>query len=174
MKGLPRSLSHSSPQTADVVKQVLTINTSLSFTGVTDTVVFATSVLSGLPQGNILFLGAVAYLKLTGPGSANLSDTFDGDFGIGTIPTVDADLTDAGDDNIIPSTALGAATAEVSPLVRGTSTTTEQGAIFDNTAGDLEVNLNVLLDANMVTNAQTVAIRATGFVHLAYIVLGDD
>jgi hypothetical protein len=175
MKGLPRSLARAMPQLASVQKLNIVIDTTLSFTGVTDTVVRAQAVLAGLPQGNILFLGAVSYLKLTGPGSANLADDFEGDYGIGTAPNADADLSDPTDDNIIPSTAISAATNEVTEVIRGTSTeSAEQGAIFDNTDGSLELNLNVLLDANEVTNAETVDVRATGMLYIAYVVLGDD
>lgn len=176
MKGLPRSLARARAQAAAVQKLNLAIDKELTFTGVTDTVVGATAVIAGLPQGNILFLGAVSYLRLAGSGSdANLTADFEGDYGIGTIPNADADLGDAGDDNVIPSTAIGPATAEVTALTRGTSTeATEQGLILDNTDGSLELNLNVILDANEVTNGQEVTLRATGSLHLAYIVLGDD
>lgn len=176
MKGLPRSLSRAMPQLAAVQKLNIAIDAELTFTGVTDTVVRAQTVIGGLPQGNILFLGAVSYLRLAGSGSdANLTADFEGDYGIGTIPNANTNLTDAGDDNFIPSTAIGPATAEVTALTRGTSTeATEQGAIIDNTDGSLELNLNVLLDANEVTNAAEVTLRATGSLHIAYIVLGDD
>lgn len=175
MKGLPRSLARGNAIQQPVTKLNIAIDETLSFTGVTDTAVFATANIGGLPQGNLLFLGAVSYLKLTGPTSANLTNDFEGDYGIGTAPTADNDLGDAGDDNIIPSTAIGPATAEVTALTRGASTeATEQGAILDNTDGSLELNLNVLLDANEVTNGEDVDIRAQGTVHLAFIVLGDD
>lgn len=176
MKGLPRSLARARAQAAAVQKLNLAIDKELTFTGVTDTAVGATAVIAGLPQGNILFLGAVSYLRLAGSGSdENLTADFEGDYGIGTIPNADADLGDAGDDDIIPSTAIGPATAEVTALTRGTSTeATEQGLILDNTDGSLELNLNVILDANEVTNGQEVTLRATGSLHLAYIVLGDD
>ena len=47
-------------------------------------------------------------------------------------------------------------------------------AILDNTAGDLELNLNVLLDADEVTNGEDSVVTVTGTVDVAYIVLGDD
>lgn len=175
MKGLPRSLSRGSAQQQEVIKQSISIDASLSFTGVTDTVVRQQAVIGDFPQGNILLLGAVAYLSLTGPTSANLTNDFEGDFSIGTDPNADTDLTDAAEINIIPSTAIGPASNEATAVTRGAGATGAlTGVIFDNTDGSLEINLNVLLDANEVTNAQTVAIRAQGVLHLAYIVLGDD
>jgi len=175
-KGLPRSLSRGSAQRQEIVKQSIAINETITFTGATGAVIFGTAPIGGLPEGNLLFLGAVAYLQLAGSGSdANLTADFQGDFGIGTAPTADNDLGDAGDDNIIPSTAIGPATAEVTPVTRGTSTeATEQGAILDNTDGSLELNLNILLDADEVTDGEESDITATGVVHLAFIVLGDD
>jgi hypothetical protein len=170
MKGLQRSLSRGPKATKDVNVARLVVDQSLSFTGVTDTALFATKVLAALPEGNILLLGAVANLTFTGPTSANLTNDFEGDVSLGTAPTADNDLADANEANIIASTAIPAATAEVA-TVRATNATQ---AIIDNTDGSGEINLNVLLDANEVTNAQTVAIRVTGTVDIAYIVLGDD
>jgi len=176
MKGLLRSMSRGNEQRQEIVRRSIPIDETLVFTGATGVAVFATTVIGGLPQGNILFLGAVAYLKLSGSGSdANLTADFEGDYGIGTAPSADADLGDAGDDNVIPSTAIGPAADEVTALTRGTSTeATEQGLIFDNTDGSLELNLNVILDADEVANGEDSEIRAQGVLHLAYIVLGDD
>lgn len=171
MKGLQRSLSRGPKATKDVNVARLVVDESLSFTGATGAAVFATAPLAGLPEGNILLLGSVANLTFTGPGSANLTDDFQGDYALGTVPTADNDLADSGEADLIASTAIPAATTEVSANVRATNATQ---AIIDNTAGDKEINLNVLLDADEVTNAQTVAVAVTGTVDIAYIVLGDD
>jgi hypothetical protein len=174
MKGLRRSLARGAPQTAPVVKKHIPINADLSFTGVTDTVVAKQAVIGDFPQGNILLLGAVAYLTLTGPTSADLANDFEGDFAIGTAPNADTDLSDATDFDIIPATQIPAAANEVAGPVRATHTVAVAGTVYDNTDGSLELNLNVLLDANEVTNAKTVVIKATGSLDIAYIVLGDD
>lgn len=172
MKGLQRSIARGSKAKRDVVTERLALDVALTFTGATAAAVYATTVLTGLPEGNILLLGAVANLTFSGSGSdANLTDDFQGDYAIGTAPTADNDLADAGEANIIASTAIPAATAEVSANVRATNAVQ---AILDNTAGDLELNLNVLLDADEVTNAQTAVVTVTGTVDVAYIVLGDD
>lgn len=171
MKGLPRSLSRGNASTAAAKTARLSVNEPLSFTGTTATIEFATVALAGLPEGNILLLGAVANLTFTGPTSANLTNDFEGDYSVGTVPTADTDLSDTGEANIIASTPIPAATAEVSANVRATNATQ---AIIDNTDGSGEINLNVLIDADEVTNATTVIITVTGTIDIAYIVLGDD
>lgn len=173
-KGLPRSLSRGNPLKQEIIKQSIEIDASLSFTGATGVIVRQQAVIGDFPEGNILFLGATAYLKLTGPTSANLTNDFEGDFSVGTVPNADTDLADAGEADIIASTAIGPATAEATAVTRGVGGGTLSGVIFDNTDGSLEINLNVLLDADEVTDAQTVAIRAQGVLHIAYIMLGDD
>lgn len=171
MKGLPRSLSRANPSVAAVQKLSIPIDKSFNVTGATGVAQFMTTVVGDLPAGNILLLGAVAYLMLSGPGgSANLTDDFEGDYAIGTSPTADVTLNGTEVD-IIASNALGPAVAEVQPLKRATNATQ---AILDNTDGSLELNLNILIDADEVTNAQTVAIRAQGALYLSYVVLGDD
>ena len=171
-KGLKRSLAHANMQSAPIVKQVIPVRAkTVTVAGATG-VGFGTVVLGGLPEANILFLGAVSYLQFT-TADADVTATFDGDMGVGTVPTADADLGDAGDDNFIPSTALGAATAKVSPVVRGVSTDSESGIIIDNTAGSLEVNLNLLIDDASIS-ADDVDFTVEGAVTLSYVVLGDD
>ena len=171
MKGLQRSLSRGPQSGQHVVKQSISLDVDLTFTGSTGVAVGATAQVLALPEGNILLLGAVANLTFTGPTDANLTDDFQGDFSLGTVPTADNDLADSGEADIIASTAIAAATSEVSANNRGTNATQ---AILDNTGATLEVNLNVLLDADEVTNAEDVVVTVTGTVDLAYIVLGDD
>lgn len=170
MKGLPRSLSRGSPARQDVVKQVVKVNKlAIQVDGATG-VGFGSAVIGGLPEGNILFLGAVAYMQFTKAASATgIQATFDGDYGIGTTPASDATITDA-DVNIIASASLGAATAGVSPRARGTNATQ---AILDNTDGSLELNLNLLIDdANISADDQDLTV--SGELYIVYSVLGDD
>lgn len=170
MKGLQRSLSRGRQATRDVVTVRLSLNEALTFTGSSGNAVEATAPIAGLPEGNILLLGAVANLTFTGPTSDDLADDFQGDYGLGTTPADDNTISGA-DVDIIASTAIPAATSEVSASVRATNATQ---AIIDNTAGSAELNLNVLLDADEVTDAAEVVVTVTGTVDLAYIVLGDD
>lgn len=170
-KGLPRSLARGAPQRQEIIKQTVNISGTVAVTAVSTAVGFGTRVIGDLPEGNILFLGAVAYVRLSGSGSdANLDATWDGDFSIGTAPTTDVTLSGAEVD-IIGSTALGAATAEVSPRVRAVNATQ---AMFDNTDGSLELNLNVLIDAANIVDGSTVNLTASGTLQLVYAVMLDD
>lgn len=169
-KGLPRSRSRGGNKLPVRRIDLAFKDVAISVAG-TSGVGWGTAVIGDLPEGNILLLGAVAYAQFTGPASASLADTFDGDYAIGSTPADDGTVTD-GDVDIIQSTALGAATAEVSPRARGTSAAATAGVILDNTDGSLELNLNLLIDDANISG--TVAMTATGVLHLSYIVLGDD
>lgn len=148
----------------DIPIQGLTV----AMTGTTG-VGWGTGVIQGLPEGNILLLGALLNCKIT-EASASISDTFDGDIAIGSAPTADATLSGAEVD-IIPSTATPQAVSSVS-TVRAPSTTTENGSILDNTAGSLELNLNLLIDDADISGDDNVTID--GVLHIVYAVLGDD
>lgn len=170
MKGLPRSLARANALTTPVKKITLAISEVMTFTGATGVVSMATAPISDFPEGNILLLGAVSNLTFTGPTSDNLTNDYQGDYGIGTTPASDATIS-AGDVDIIGATAIPAATGEVSANVRATNAT---AAILDNTDGSLEINLNVLLDANEVTDGESVDVTVTGTVDILYAALGDD
>ena len=172
MKGLPRSLKHAAANA--VVKKTVEVSATVTVSATGAAIGFGSAVIGDFPEGNILFLGAVAYVALAGSGAdANLTDTWSGDYGIGTAPVADADLGDATDVDIIASTAVGPAVAEAIAATRGaTGATIPQ--IFDNTDGSLELNLNVLIDAANIGDDQSVDLTATGVLYLAYAVMGDD
>tara|TARA_R110000822_G_scaffold120633_1_gene254117 strand:- start:12037 stop:12495 length:459 start_codon:yes stop_codon:yes gene_type:complete len=131
---------------------------------------FGSLVAGQLPEGNILLQGGVAYLSFAGSGAdAGLVDTWAGDFGVGSTPAGDGTLT-AGDVDMIDSTALAAATAEVSPRTRGTGNTQ---VILDNTAGTLEVNVSLLVDDADVS-ADTIPILVNGEIEILYTQVLDD
>lgn len=173
-KGLPRS------HAASLIGQVNVIQipfNSAGGVGVFEVdgatgVGFGSMIAGGFPEGNVLFMGAACNLQFAGSGAdAGLVDTWQGDFAVGTTPASDGTLT-AGDVDILPSTALAAATAEVSPLTEARSADAANAHIFDNTDGSLEVNLNLLIDdANI--SADDVPITVTGFVSIAYCMLGN-
>lgn len=169
-KGLPRSLSRGNAQVQAVRKLSVAVDEVLTFTGATGVAVFATTVLQGLPEGNILLLGGVANITLTGPGSADLADDFQGDYSVGTTPANDATLVGS-DIDLIGVTTIVPAAAELAANNRGTNSTS---AILNNTAGQQEVNLNILLDADEITNLVSVDIAVTGTVDILYSMLGDD
>jgi len=164
MKGLPRSLAHAN---IGVSKNIPVRNLAIRTTGASG-VGFGTAVIRDLPEGNLLLLGAVAYLQFTKLDAGTIA-TFDGDYALGSAPTADATLNGAEVD-IVPSTALGAATAGVSPFARGANATQ---VILDNTDGSLELNLNLLIDDASVS-ADDQDFTVNGVVTLALIVLGDD
>ena len=169
-KGFPYSMSRAGGADVPVKKTTLALRAlAVSVTSVSTGVGWGTVVFGDFPQGNILILGTVVNLQFTATGT-NATTTWDGDFSIGTTPTADATLSST-DANIIASTALGAATARVSPVVRGALGT---AFMVDNTDGSLELNLNVLIDAANITDDTTVPVTVTGEVYIAYIVLGDD
>lgn len=172
MKGLPRSMSRGAAQRQEIVKQTVVVrNQVVAVTGVGVAVGFGTGVIGDFPEGNILFLGAVAYFEIKGSGAdANLVDTWNGDFSVGTAPTVDVTLSGAEVD-LIPSTSTTIAVAEVSPRTRAVNAVQ---AIFDNTDNSLEVNLNILVDAADITDGATVNLTVNGEVTLAYIIMSDD
>lgn len=170
-KGLPRSTRRAAPGEAALVRLRYKLDAlAVSVDGATG-VGWGTSVLGDLPEGNLYIAAAVAYVQIT-EAAAGITATFDGDFGIGTTPATDATIT-GGDVNIIPSTALGAATASVSPVVRGVSSGGAMGTILDNTDGSLELNFNLLID-DAAISADDSAVTVTGYVDVLLAVLGDD
>lgn len=172
-KGLPRSMSRGNPQVQEIIKQtVVADGLAIEIDGATG-VGFGSAVIGGLPEGNILFLGAIAYMQVSGPGGdAGLVDTWEGDYGVGTTPASDGTIT-AADVDLIESTALAAATAEVSPRTRANHLLADTGQILDNTDGSLEINVNVLIDDASIS-ADDIACTLDGEVYLSYIMLGDD
>ncbi len=172
-KGLARSLSRGSEDAQKIVKEKISFSKSVDITGGAGVVDPATMQIAALPTGNILFLGAVAYISVDGGSDTHIIDNWDGDYGIGTIPNADADLGDAGDDDIIASTAISAgASDKLAPSTRGASTTTEHGLIIDNTGGTLEINLNLLIDDNVITDTEDGTFVVAGDLYIAYTVLG--
>ena len=168
MKGLHRSLSRGTAQ-ANIVRQSVAIAATISVAGTTG-VGYGSAVIGDFPQGNILFLGAVAYAKFV-TADVDVQAAFDGDYSIGSAATADATLSGSEVD-IIASTPLGAATAQASPVVRGVSAAAICGTVLDNTDGSLELNLNLLIDDANISGAAD--FTASGVVELSYVILGDD
>jgi hypothetical protein len=171
-KGYPRGLSRGAPGLQEIVRQkIRLVDLAISIAGASG-VGFGSAVAGDLPKGNILFLGAIAYLRVSevAAGDADVVDTFTGNFSVGSTATADATL-DTTDANFIASTALAAATAGVSPVTRGASAA-DPSEILNNTDGSLEVNLNVTIaDASI---SGTGSMLVNGYIELVYMVLGDD
>jgi hypothetical protein len=170
MKGLPRSLSRGPASAAPVLKQTFVVRDGeVTVTATGAAVGFGTTVIGDLPEGNILLLGAVGYFQF-GTADADIAATWDGDYSVGSTATVDVTLNGT-DVDILPSTALGAATAQLSPRVRSVNATQ---AILDNTDGSLELNLNLLVDAANIVDGATAVMTINGELTLLYSVMGDD
>lgn len=171
-KGLPRSLSRGNALSQAVTKLTIPLRgvaVVVSSTGAA--IGWGTTPISGLPQAHLKVLAVACNMTLSGNGAdANLGDTWAGDFGVGSTPADDATIT-AGDVDLIDSTALAAATAEVSPTV-----VVADGVdlVLDNTDGSLEVNLNVLIDAADIVDDQSVTLLANGVVEITLITMLDD
>lgn len=168
MKGLPRSLARS-PKTAPALHRVNIPFKALQV-AITDpgaAVGYGTALCGALPEGNVLIVGAIANVVLSSA-SAGIIATFTANFSIGTAATADATLS-GNEVNIIPSTAVSAATAKVAPQARGANAT---AVIIDNTAKDQSLNMNITVpDASLSANS---TMQVDGVLHLAYVVLGDD
>lgn len=169
-KGLPRSMARGNQSQEAVTKLRLPIKHEITVTATGAAIGFGSVVIGGLPEAYLKILAAAVVVNFTGPGSANLTDTWDGDFGIGSTPASDATIT-GGDVDLIASTALGAATAEVSPTKTVINNT---GLNLDNTDGSLEVNLNLLVDAADITDDTSVVITANGYAEITLLTLLDD
>lgn len=171
-KGLPKSLSRGAALKKPIVNQTIRVNSTVNVVAAAAGVGFGSVVLAALPEGNVLFLGAVASLRFSAI-SANASNAivaFNGDYAIGS--GADADGTLSGTEvNMVTSTALGPAVARVTPFARGTGAVQ---AVLDNTAKTLNINLNVLMDAADITDATTVTLTVEGTLDIAYLMLGDD
>ncbi len=171
-KGLQRSLARGPKARASIVKDtiVLTdITVTVSATGAA--IGFGSVEISDFPEGNILVHGIGGTIGFAGSGSdANLVDTWEGEFGIGSTPADDATITGT-DVDILAATDIPAATAEVVDAFRAAEAST---VMLDNTDGSLEVNLNVLIDAADITDDESVILTLSGTLEISYVVLGND
>lgn len=171
-KGLQRSINRGDQAKAGVLKKTfLASDLAISVVGATG-VGFGSAILGDFPEGNIVFLGAVSYMTFAGGGAdANLGDTWQGDYGIGTTPMSDATMS-TGDEDLIVETAIAAATAEVSPRTKGIYLEADVGQMHDNTDGTLEINLNLLIDDADIGGTSPITVN--GELTILYAVLGDD
>jgi hypothetical protein len=145
-------------------------NQTLNVTGGASTAAgFGSTTLGGLPEGNILLLGALAYVRFNSA-DADVIAAWDGDFSVGTTATADATLSGT-DANIIAITSTGAATAKLSPQLRASNVT---AAVIDNTDKTAVVTLNLITDDNSVTDSLVGTFTVAGYVEIVYAVLGDD
>ena len=173
-KGLPKSLSRGPALKKPIINQTIRVNTTVAVFAAATGVGFGTVALGALPEGNVLFLGAVSNLRFSAisANSANAIAAFNGDYAIGSTADADGNLASPTTDaNLVASTALGPAVTRVTPFARGSGATQ---VVLDNTAKTLNINLNVLMDAADITDATTVTLTVEGTLDIAYLMLGDD
>ncbi len=172
-KGLLRSHERGPKSRMPIVKTRINLaGKTIDVTSVSSAVGFGAAVISDFAEGNILVLGIAGTIGFAGSGAdADLSDTWNGDYSIGTTPTADVTLSGT-DVDLIASTAIGAASAEVIAAARVAAALAP--TMFDNTDGSLEINLNVLIDAADIVDDKVVTLTLSGVIDIAYIVLGDD
>lgn len=168
-KGLLRSRAAGAALARGFIKQQIPVNGKVAV--ITNGAPgFGTVVIGDFPQGNIVLLGCVADMVFT-KGDADITDTWTGNYSLGTGPNADGTLSGTEVD-IVPSTALNAATAGVSPRTKAMSGASQNGAVFDNTDGSLELNMNFIVADSAISADSSLICR--GVVYLAYVVLGDD
>lgn len=168
-KGLPRSLARGGAKSLLRKHLVSLKNVEVTVSATGSAVGFGTAVIGDLPEGNLLVLGAVAYIQATSA-DADIGATWDGDYSIGSAPTADVTLSGAEVD-IIPSSAFGAASAKASPVARGANAT---AVMLNNTDGSLELNLNFLVDAANIADDSSAVFVVNGVVEIVYGVMLDD
>lgn len=164
MKGLPYSLKPALQKglVAGQHQHQFSALVSVSSTGAA--IGFGSLALFMLPQGRITVLDCAASIGFVAQ-DGNLISTWSGDWSLGTVATVDNDLDDTDEADLIPSTAIGPADAGAiageKQFMGGSPP-----IVIDNTAGDTAANLNVLADAASITDDETAVIRVAGYVHL--------
>ncbi len=135
---------------------------------------FAPVKLYDFPSGLLLFLGAVIDGSFT-VDDATMSDTFDGDVALGTAAATDAQGQDGTTVDLMATTALTQAVAQVAncDAVSAATAVTESGARWldgTTTAKDLYLNFEIDDSAAHATGTGSF----TGTVEFAYIILGDN
>lgn len=170
-KGYPRGLAHASSNDIPMRRKRVFFDTVVTVNAAGAAVAWGTVNLGSMPEGYLKMVGAVIRTGFDGTDQADLIAAWNGDFSVGSNPTADNDLTDAGEADIIPSTATTVAAAKVSPE-KVTPNITD--VLIDNTANDKEFNLNVLVDAASITDDGDADIKIQGVLEFNYIKLLDD
>ncbi len=176
MKGLQRSLNRASAGTEISSRRVRYIvkNLTVPVTGGVSTDKGTGTVILGiLPQGNILFQGAISYLQFSTT-DADVIATWSGSYSIGSTANVAGNQSLSSpttDRDFIGVTTIVDAVAKLSAVTRGEGITV---MMANNTDSDVKLNLNMLTDDNDVTDSAAADFIVNGYVDLVFIVLGDD
>ena len=166
----------------DTLKDVININAPfskvLTVSAVGAAVGFGSVQLAALPKSELWYLTGRLYVAFQEEPTialptGNLSDTWSGDFSLGTLKNADADLADAGDADLLASTARDVATTggfarAAFPL------TLLNNTLIDNNAGTKAVWLNVLVDAADITDGASANIRVSGILRMVLFPFGKN
>lgn len=139
---------------------------------------FGSVQLASLPKSELWYLRGRLYVAFQEEPSvalptANLSDTWSGDFSIGTLKNADADLADAGDADLVASTARDVATA--GGFARAAfDMTLLNNTLIDNNNGSKGVWLNLLVDALDIADNTSAQIRVSGVLRMVLFPFGKN
>lgn len=121
------------------------------------------------PAGFIVIDGAVANLALT-KSSAGVNDTWDGDFGVGTVIASNNATLSSTEQNVIPTTATPQAVAGAT-TAQGASTAAAQ---YDGHTTPVDLFLNVLVDdADHNVTGAACNLIVNGTINVFWRNLGD-
>ena len=125
-----------------------------------------------LPEGAILFLGAVSDIDVT-KSSAGVNADWDGDFGLGTVAANNgATPLATTEQNLIPNTDTPQAVAGVTTA--NAESTTAENVVISGTGGALDVYVNLLVDdADHDVTGTACNLILNGTLTLHWINLGD-
>ena len=127
--------------------------------------------IGSFPEGNILYMGGVANLTFDLSGDTDITATWGGQYALGTEANAPGADNAGNASNIISSLAFLPAVDGVTGPRR-----TDQVAsvMFDNTENNLDIFVNLLVNASDIVDGQSAIGFITGYVDLLYAVLGDD
>lgn len=160
------------PILKDIFKLDVAFNKLVTVNAVGAAVGFGSVALAGLPKGEYLYLPSVLYVEFSeDPKTANIGETWSGDYSLGFTPTADVTITDNAD--WLVSTALDVATLGNFARARKLLTLLNN-TIIDNNAGGKGVYLNLLIDAADIGDTTTPTVRVKGNLHMAFIPYGKN
>jgi len=159
--------------------QVIPFDFILAITDPGAAIAFASKAIAKVPKGNWALLTAVSNVIIQDVGGVGLIAGFTGNHSFGTAATADSTLS-GNEIDVIQSTAY-TAVAGITPKTRGTIAAgslvaagviqTNNVTLFDNTAGNLNLNFNMtVVDASISANA---SVRVRGQLNLIHAILGD-
>ena len=156
---------------------VFPFDKTITMSNVGGAVEFGSVALCGLPIGDLVVTAGILCLDVIET-SANIQDTSTPSVALGTTATADNNLAAPSTDaNLLPATALSAATGGVSPRTKlnltGASVLASGGTTnyIDNNAGG-GVFMNVTIPDAQISGAASIRVRGT--LRIAYVGLGKN